>query len=216
MTDLLSWTNLVFLIPLALGVLLTIGNAVGLGDFDLDGEVDLDADVDADVDLDADADLDADGDADADHGGGAFDVLGVGRVPLMVILICLLTSFGVIGLSLNRLLGWLPTAFAAPAAIWLSLVGSLVVTSRASRWIARLLPSVESYATDAEGLVGCAGKVAMPIDGDFGRATVLDGGGTRHELRCRTDGATLARGTEVVVTEYDAEHHVYTVVPLSL
>jgi hypothetical protein len=194
-------------LPLALGALLAIGNALGLGDLDFD----------ADVDLDADADLDADGDGDAEGDAGVLAVLGVGRVPLMVVLTTLFTSFGVVGLSLNRLLTCLlPQTLASLAALALSAFISVRLTGRVARLIARLLPSVESYASQPEALIGCSGHASLPIDTKFGRASVLDDGGTRHELRCRTTSAPITGGTELVVTDYDASSRLYTVEPLNL
>lgn len=80
--ELLHWQNLVFLIPLAVGLIFAIGTACGIGgdhdhdidadhDLDLDHDIDVDADVAVDHDLDLDHDVevghDVDADADADH-----------------------------------------------------------------------------------------------------------------------------------------------------
>jgi membrane protein implicated in regulation of membrane protease activity len=73
---LLTWWNLVYLVPLGLALIyvgvyafsgLTFGDDVSVeAGTDADLHVDADADVDAEADVDADADLDADADADMD------------------------------------------------------------------------------------------------------------------------------------------------------
>jgi hypothetical protein len=91
-------------------------------DVDAHGDIESAPDADADADVDAHADIDSDTDmiahADADHpiGGGvspsthssfhmvALSWLGVGRVPLSLLLMVLLTSWGVIGFLVNAVI----------------------------------------------------------------------------------------------------------------
>jgi hypothetical protein len=112
---LLSWWNLIFLLPFGLAAIylglyaltgITFGDADADHDFDADAdhdighdvghdvEHDFDADADADADVDADADADADTDADAPAHGTAHDhVVADGQgssLPMAV-----LTWFGV-------------------------------------------------------------------------------------------------------------------------
>src|SRR5690554_5847451 len=107
---LLAWWNLIFAVPFALG-LLYMGLYIATGITFGDGDVDADAEVDADVDGDVDADAEADGDADHDaehHAPGplasAMELLGVGRVPLSLVLMVLVLTWGLIGTIVNRLL----------------------------------------------------------------------------------------------------------------
>ena len=97
MIDLLQWWNLIFLLPLLCAGLYHLLLAVGAV---APGE-DADADVDADVDVDADAALEhglphAALDAPAAHGEaahgdnalhGPLTLLGIGKVPLSIILV---------------------------------------------------------------------------------------------------------------------------------
>ncbi|MBE9552522.1 MAG: DUF1449 family protein, partial [Proteobacteria bacterium] len=71
-------------------------------DWDLDANIDVDAGVDMDADLDMDMDADLDADADVGGGAGAFlqmvlGFFGIGRVPLLVVIVAFLTSFGLAG-----------------------------------------------------------------------------------------------------------------------
>lgn len=76
----LQWWNLVFLVPLGLGLVylgLYVATGITFGDadadVDADAEVDADTAVDADAEVDADADIDADADADAEVVEGEID-----------------------------------------------------------------------------------------------------------------------------------------------
>lgn len=108
---LLSEANRPFAI--SIGVMLVFGILelmLALGGFGMMGVLDNlvpdDWDLDAGVDMDMDADLDIDADMDVsiDSGGGAGEFLqmvlgffGVGRVPLLVVIVAFLTSFGLMG-----------------------------------------------------------------------------------------------------------------------
>src|SRR5215213_7428138 len=104
--DLLTWWNLIFLLPALAALLYLVLLATGSV-----STGDVDADLDADIDADVDADLAASTDAASAHGiehspsaehnqadsrfGEALGFLGVGRVPLSIILItfCFLWGF---------------------------------------------------------------------------------------------------------------------------
>ena len=89
--NLLAWYNLIFLLPLAVGLLLIFGNMAGIG-------------------ADADADVDHDADADHDHDAGSklflhvLTALGVGKVPLSIVMMLMCMIFGGIGMMLNFIL----------------------------------------------------------------------------------------------------------------
>jgi membrane protein implicated in regulation of membrane protease activity len=224
-----AWYNLPFTIMLMLCGLFAVLQLIGLGD-DSDSELDadFDADLDADLDFDADADFDADIDADADldvDADGLPDLLsvlaflGVGKAPLMVVLVVLLGSMAVIGWTLNTVLeavlgsypAWglllvLPIAF---------IVGGLI-SSRVSRYIGRALPSINSTATGASGLIGRRGAVISPrIDGKYGLVRVRDQGGTLiNVFAITTEEEPITGNTEVVLVDYDIEKKRYTAVPI--
>ncbi len=98
LADLLDWWNLVFVLPITLSVLLLLASAVGgLGD----GDAHAHADMDAHAQVDADGH--ADHDADADHPlADALKFVGVGVVPISLLLQAFLLLFGVLGLAANR------------------------------------------------------------------------------------------------------------------
>jgi len=91
-----NWYNLIFYIPLILGIILALGVVLGFADMahgDVDGDVE--ADIDGDIDGDADADADSDADQDSDDIGGlrVLSILGFGKVPVMLVIMTMLLVF---------------------------------------------------------------------------------------------------------------------------
>jgi hypothetical protein len=108
--------------------------------------------------------------------------LGVGKAPLMVVLVVLLGSMAVIGWTLNTLLEALLGSYPAWGLLLVlpvSFVLGGLISSRVARIIGRLLPSINTTATTAAGLVGRRGAVISPrLDSKYGLVRVRDQGGT--------------------------------------
>lgn len=127
-------------------------------------------------------------DADADTSSGFTEFgswLALDRVPLLVWLVLLLTTFGSAGLTFNFLsLTLLDTYFARWLITLLAVVAGLFFTARFGTFIARLLPKQESSATTADELVGTVGHITVgvarqnsPAEGKF-----VDAHGQPHYL----------------------------------
>jgi membrane protein implicated in regulation of membrane protease activity len=240
-TFLIAWYNLPFTLMLGLGVLLAGLQLLGLSH---DGDTDADPDVDADVDADADADMDIavhhdldhdldhdinhdidhDLDHDVDHnmsrdslsGFSLLAFIGIGKAPLMVVILIVLMTTGLLGWILNGLVMGILGVF--PGLLLLvTLLGSLVagslVTSRLTRFIGRALPPVSTTATRAESLVGRPGTVISPfVDGRYGMVHLRDDGSTLISLFAITeDEQPIARGASVILLSYDATQRRYLV-----
>jgi membrane protein implicated in regulation of membrane protease activity len=201
---------------------------------DVDHAVDLDHDVDLqhDVDLDHSADLDHDAavehsvDHDVDHGadGGhegapgtlaLLAYLGVGKVPLTVLMVLITGTIGLAGWVLNSVVqtvfGGYPGIFFA-AVLPLSLVGSGVLTARVARIIGNALPPISTTATRSEALVGIQGTVISPfVDARYGMVHVRDRGGTLISVFATCDGEPICRGEKVVLVRYDPVLRTYTI-----
>ena len=211
----------------------TFGEADADGDFDhdVDAHVDVDADADADVnadgDLHADADthIDADADHDVDHdvegdgatGGhtslhaAALAFLGVGRVPLSVLLMVLLMTWGATGFVVNQIaamrLGG--GAGVAMVSIPIAALAALALTRMLVRAIDRWLPLNETTARRRHELLGRAGEAIFPIGAQFGLAAVRDDRGELYQVPCRLDPETdapLPKGSRVRLVAYSAKN----------
>lgn len=220
-----AWYNLPFTLLLLSCIFLALLQLIGLG-----GEGDSDADLDSDLDLDADADLDGDldidGDADLDHdldpGGGDFSnllsalaFLGIGKAPLMVVLLLLFSSVGLFGWVFNSLVqnsfGYYP-GLAIALILPLSLVLGGLFSSRTARFIGRALPPISTTASHAAALVGRRGTVISPaVDQKYGLVRLRDSGGTLINIFATTDNNAIQRDQEVILLAYDKEKKQYIV-----
>jgi membrane protein implicated in regulation of membrane protease activity len=192
-------------------------------DVDLDHSLDHDVDLDhgLDHDIDHDVDHDVDHDADADHtvesGFSILAYLGVGRAPLLVTLLLLFGSVGLIGWLFNGLviqsLGSYP-GLVMIAALVVSLGIGSFISSRIARAIGRALPPLSTTATPARAMVGRRGTVISPfVDPRYGMVHLRDAGGTLISVfAVAMEEPTIRRGEEVILTDYDAEKRIYTVV----
>ena len=194
----------------------------------IESDAHFDADHDADLGADADAHLDTDVDADAHvegHGAdqiapgsvlaGAMSLLGVGRVPLSIILMVLMLIWGTIGFFSNVLL-WdkyhnetLLLLVSIPLAFIGSFLGTRLVTAAMARW----LPTNETYVQRRHELLGAVGEAILPIDANFGMAAVRDDYHDLFHIACRVHGNTppLDKGTKVKLVAYNGKQKIYYV-----
>lgn len=228
MENLLAWQNLIFYIPLAFGLLMIIGAAFGIGgdgDHDLDHDLDLDHDVDLDADGELDADHDLDGEVEHDHDAGdgrhggpnllspVLSVLGVGKVPLSIVLMIAGCVFGGTGIIMNTVLK--PVLVHPAAYAWISaltaFVAMAVVTGRMAALINRFMPTTESYNITRASLCGRRGELVLAASEHGGLAIVKDHEGNVHNLHCRTKEGILLKGRGIVVVDYEEDTNTYLV-----
>ncbi|MCS6777908.1 MAG: DUF1449 family protein [Chloroherpetonaceae bacterium] len=191
--ELILWQNLIFFIPLVTGALYALALAVsGVGDTDA-GE------------------LEGDGEVEAGPGlwSGMLDFLGVGRVPLSILLTGLLLVWGASGLICNLFVG--------VHRVWISLLCATVMSVFGARVIgqgvARVVPSEESYHATRAELWGETGLALYSVHGQGGTVRVRDRFGHLLDLECRTfpGEESIPAGSQVRLEEYDPERDVYLV-----
>lgn len=218
---LLEPQNIPFLLALASTLvlaLLQIFSGGGDGDADADADIDADMDVNADIDADVDVDADIDAEADADtdaasiSGGGFFGsllaALGVGRVPLLIILMVFMGSFGASGLLVNTLLAdnlnGYPELAIFPVFV-ISFLFAFFITNRIGGVFARIVTR-GTAAISAEQLVGRVGKVVShTVSTTYGRVEVRDKHGSLHTVYAIIrEGEPLPDQSEVALVAYDA------------
>jgi|SRR5579884_1935856 len=233
---LVSWWNLIFLLPfglalLYLGLYTVSGVTFGEADFDADHDFDADADgdfdghdaemaadhdTDAGADHDADADQDADSDHDGDEGGsGRFSALtwlGVGKVPLSILLMVLLFTWGATGFFVNAFLAdrnGQAALFSVPAAGVVGLLFTRLISAAMARWV----PLNETTARRRHALLGSVGQAVFSIDHKFGMASVRDDLGDLYQVPCRVDQEQepIAKGSAVKLVAYNAKQGLFYV-----
>jgi membrane protein implicated in regulation of membrane protease activity len=167
--------NLPFSVALLLMLMIGAVEALGLGA----SAVHLDLHVDGDVD------------------GSLLGWLGVGKVPLLMLLIVFLALFGLAGLAIQQFAGPLPLWIAVPAAA----AAALPLTGFGARGLARIMPGDETTAVSLDSLVGRRGTITIGIArrGSPAQARVADIHGQPHYVMVEPydDGQAISEGETV-------------------
>jgi hypothetical protein len=153
--------------------------------------------------------LDADADAHAD-GSDMLAWLGIGKVPLLIVLTVLLALFALLGIGLQQfatawLGGPLSPWLAAPAAF----VGALPLTGIGARGLARILPSDETTAVGLGALLGRRAEIVIgeAKRGCPARARVRDVHGQTHYVMVEPtdDDVVLTAGAVALLVRREGE-----------
>ena len=226
---LLSWWNLIYLVPLILALVYLViymVSGVSFGDADASPHIEMDADADVDADTDADADHDASAEHDAEHEapntGSTFamlSLLGVGKAPLSILVMMFLMIWSITGMIVNRVVYGLSESVSPTLIISIpaAAVAAVLGTGLLARLIARVFPSTETYIRRKSSLVGLVGEAVYDMTTGFGMVQVRDESGDLHELPCETRGdakkPAIQKGQRVVLYDYDEEKGVFYVTP---
>ena len=129
--------------------------------------------------------------ADVDGGGDLLGWLGIGRVPLLMLLVVFLALFGLAGLAIQQFAGPLSLWLAVPAAA----AAALPLTGLGARGLARIMPGDETTAIGLDELVGRRGTITIGTArrGSPAQARVADIHGQVHY---------------VMVEPYDDDHSI--------
>ena len=214
MEYLFAWQNLIFLISLAVGLLLVFGSAFGGGDHDADHDVDHDVGHDAGHDHDGHRGAVDPGEAHEGFVLKALSLLGVGRVPLVAVLMMMALLFGGFGMICNTIMAaiGLPAWLYGPISIAAAGIATLTLTGRAVKVLNRFMPTNETYRVSRHDLAGSTGTLLFPADAvTTTTAQVKDHEGNVHNIQCRTSKGALPKGGKILVIEYDEENKLYLV-----
>jgi hypothetical protein len=239
--DLFQWWNLIFTLPFGIGLLPLLLQAVGTAHFGHGGPAHLPHIGGHHLPHVGHANVAAQGHAPstapAAHGPahapaaahthahaetqqmrpGLLTILGIGKVPIMLVFSIFCLIWGVTGIAGNQIFSKIlrvPGLYVWPSALC-AFLGAYFTTGGISQWISRLTPEVETYGTDEQLLVGRTAQAAYELSAKPGSAFLLDDQQNRVQVRCRThDGSTIPRGAEVLLLEYDAKSRIFTAVQL--
>lgn len=178
--------NLPFAVALLLMLMIGAVEAVGLGA----GAVDLDLAPDADADL--------------------LGWLGVGQVPLLMLIVVLLALFGLVGIGLQQL----AAAFiGAPLSPWLAapvaFAASLPLLGISARALGRIMPRDETTAVSLDSLIAKRATVTVGSArrGSPARAQVRDAHGQVHYVMIEPNGddQSIAAGETVLLVRREGD-----------
>ena len=184
--------NLPFSAALAVMLLIGIAEAIGLG-----------ASA-AHLDLGADAHA---------EGPDLLAWLGVGQVPLLILLVVFLTVFGLLGLTIQQLAAGV---VGGPLSLWIAvpvaIVAALPLTGLGSRALARIMPRDETTAVSLDSLVGKRGSITIGTArrGSPAQARVRDAFGQVHYVMVEPQNADHPIGQGEVVLLIRRDGHVFT------
>ena len=220
---LLSWWNLIFLLPAVAALLYVLLLATGVVAGDEGG---FDSDVDGDV---------AAGEAHgieyvSGHGGdpgeppgGLWQVLslfGIGRAPLSLVLVSFFLLWGLCGWIGNSLFSVVlssPAAFIWPS-LALALIGATILTRLLASGLGRIMPATETYAVTNRQLVGKRARVRHLVTEAGGTAQLYDAQGRLHEVPVRVlpGEAPISAQADVVLWRFDPALNTFLVTPEDL
>jgi hypothetical protein len=144
----------------------------------------------------------------------ALGLLGIGKVPIMMVFSSFSFVWGFTGVMANLFFSKVlpvPALFIWPS-VGASLLSSLCFTSALSQGFARLMPSVETYSTSQEELVGKTGRALYEISANSGAAVVVDKYSVRIQIKCRTeDAVSIPHGAKVALMRYDESSQTFFV-----
>ncbi len=173
--------NIVFSTALVLMLLIGVAEAIGLGASTLESEPDL----------------------DAAH-GSPMGWIGVGKVPLTVLLVTALGCFSLVGLALQQAAtAWSGAPLGPLPAALIALFVILPLTAVLARLLARFAPHDETSAVSLDSLVGRRGRITLgtAAAGSPARARVPDSFGHSHYLLVEPhlDHVRLGEGDEILL-----------------
>lgn len=186
---LLAPENLPFAVALVLMLMIGAVEAIGLG-------------VGA-IDIEADAGL----------GGDLLGWLGIGRVPLLMVIVVLLALFGLIGITIQQLAATMLGGRLAPwIAAAAALVAALPLTGLCARGLARVMPVDETTAIALDDLVGRRATIVVGTarSGSPARASVRDRHGQVHYVMVEPtdERQSVGEGGTILLVRREGAHFV--------
>ncbi len=216
--ELLQWWNLIFLLPAFAALLYLLLLALGAlpaegGHGDLHVEPGLHVEIHgAHIELHA-HDLLDDVAHDGDPFRGALSLIGVGRIPLSLVVMSFCFLWGFFGWVANQ---FFSSVIPNPALfIWPSLAVALVAAGAFTRLLAvrlgRLMPSTESYGASTRELVGRIADVRYAITETSGTVQLHNQYGSLYEVpaRVRPGEPPIPAGERVILWRYDETEGAY-------
>lgn len=197
--------NLIFTLPVLLVFFYIVLQFIG---FHADHSGIINADI-GDIGVSADDDMKAQ--ADGSTLNYVLSFLGVGKVPITMILVPLVMTWGIVGCGCNHII----THTVKPPH-WPFMLGSIIIAATAGVVTAKLfagaiaiiLPTAERSATSKKELIGKTARVTSgQVTTSFGRARLRDDHGNSITVYCKIPyGRRVAqKGDEIILLDYDEE-----------
>lgn len=191
MDNLLAPYNLLFLIPLIIGVLMAVGSAVGIAD----------APHGIDIDGDGHPDIFVDGSSGHHSEVKALSFLGFGKAPILLVLMVMCLLFGGVGVICNLVSKDPGSTKAVLFAVFCATLITVTGTGVFARIIAKLLPTMETTSATKQDLLGCTASLIIDSDPNGGIAMVRNAGDV-YQVQVRSE-ALIPKGSQVIITDFN-------------
>lgn len=137
---------------------------------------------------------------------GLLSWINVGGVPILILIMLILGLFAISGFAIQTVADVIWAPLPALVAALPAAVAAIPLTRASSRTVARIVPRDETYAVEAEALIGRTAEVTIgPLDqGLPGRVRAKDVHGNWHMLRAVAgkDQNPLAVGSTVLLVDH--------------
>lgn len=212
---LLEWQNLVFVLPMAFALIL-LGVSVFGGEHHHGSHDVSDHSLTHDVDGYGAASHESES---ASILNWVMDVLGIGKVPLSILVFTWCMLFGFIGLLLEHFIllmmvpGSLPNVLASGLIAFFS---AGIITSLLARIIGKFLPRFESYSERKQDFINREAEVRYTITARSGTVTLVDRYGNLQQLQVYLDHSwkeNIPPHTKVILLSYDAAEDAFSAIP---
>lgn len=132
--------------------------------------------------------------------------LCVGKVPLLILLVAFLTMFGLLGLSMQKIMLEM-TGFTLPT--WIAWLPALAISLPPTRWLglglSKIVPSDETSSVSQDSFVGRIAVVTLGVarKGQPAQGRLKDQHGKTHYVMLEPlkEGEELPSGREVLLME---------------
>lgn len=194
---LLEWNHFIYLVPLLAAILMVIGALLGVADLDGHGDWGHDSHDFSDHDVSDDSGV---------------KLLGLGKVPVMMLLLVVFLTFGISGLMSEALFNGLPLHE------WMSLVMAGLTTFLATpivvRLIAKWMPTTETYSVRNTDLLGLSATSMFDAENNTTYAQLKDHEGNLQQVTVSVQGR-IRKGETLLLTNYNTENGVFSGEPVS-
>jgi len=222
--ELIAWYNLIYWTPILFGLAYALISGIGdMGDANHDVDMEVgDAHIHIPEGLHVDGQVVVHGDHTHDVEGGSsasgwdkvLSAIGLGRIPVTLVIQAFLFLFGIIGFGLNLALR--PYLVHPEVYLWFSfpaaLIGGVVGTSLLARPLGRLLPKNESFSSNPASFLGQGADAFYRITGESGAVRITDEVGFPRELKVRLlpgEPDPIEKGERILLTHYDPINEIY-------
>jgi membrane protein implicated in regulation of membrane protease activity len=135
------------------------------------------------------------------------NVLGLGQIPITLLIGMFLLCWGAVGMTANQILAGImkyPAIYIWPS-LAVTFFSSFIVTRALVAIVVRCIPETETFGVSRLQLVGSLGKTVFSTSANAGTVDIKDQYGTVHRVQAKTEDGkdAIPSGREVIIIDFD-------------